>query len=167
MTHSNTGAAGNPETGVLDLACGNGRNGRLLVERGIPVTFADRDEAALRGIAAATKGHEERVLLWQVDLEAPGNEPLRGMRFDAALVFNYLHRPLMPALREAVRPGGLLIYETFTTAQHAFGRPRNPDFLLRPGELLETFEDWEILHAFEGELPAPTRAVASLIARRP
>ena len=179
MTHSNTSAAKllvenlslleglQIDSGVLDLACGNGRNGLLLVERGLPVTFADRDEAALRQVAETGRQHGDRVRLWQVDLETPDSQPLHGRTFDAVLVFNYLHRPLLPALREAVRPSGLLFYETFTTAQRAHGRPRNPDFLLRPGELLETFEDWEILHAYEGERPNPTRAVASLIARRP
>ncbi|MEX2469435.1 MAG: class I SAM-dependent methyltransferase [Pseudohongiellaceae bacterium] len=187
MTHSNTSAAKllvanlpllealRIDTGVLDLACGSGRNGGLLVRRGLPVTFADRDAESLRQVAA-TAGQERQdgqngqfgeVRLWQVDLEAPGSEPLRDKCFDAVLVFNYLHRPLLPALCEVVRPGGLLFYETFTTAQRAYGRPRNPDFLLRPGELRETFADWDILHDFEGELPDPTRAVASLIARKP
>lgn len=184
MTHSNTSAAkllvANLsllealciDTGVLDLACGNGRNGELLVRRGLPVTFADRDAGSLRQVRATAgqdgqDGQDGKVRLWQVDLEAPGSEPLRDKRFDAVLVFNYLHRPLLPALREVVRPGGLLFYETFTTAQRAYGRPRNPDFLLRPGELQETFADWDILHDFAGELPDPTRAVASLIARKP
>ena len=70
--------------------------------------------------------------------------------FSAIIVFRYLHRPLFRALRNAVTPGGLVIYETFTTANREFGRPRSKDFLLLPGELKSLFQDWEIIHEFEG-----------------
>mgnify|MGYP001047025466 CR=1 FL=1 len=178
MTHSNSGAAPllvenlslirdlAPGPDALDLASGNGRNGRLLLEQGMFVTFADRDPEVLTQLREATCEQADLVSLWTVDLEQGQPNPLAGRSFDVVLVFNYLHRPLLPALRESVRPGGLIFYETFTTAQRAYGRPKNPDFLLRPGELRQAFAGWRILQDFEGTLSNPDRAVASLIAHR-
>lgn len=71
------------------------------------------------------------------DLEDGGIPAFLSQPFAAVVVTNYLHRPLLPALRAAVAPGGLLIYETFAQGNERFGKPSNPDFLLRPGELLE------------------------------
>jgi hypothetical protein len=102
-----------------------------------------------------------------VDFEAADSDPLQGKCFNAVLVFNYLHRPLMPSIRQVINPGGLIFYETFTVNQRQFGRPSNPDFLLQPQELRSYFEDWEVMHYFEGEKQEPARAVASIIARRP
>lgn len=151
---------------ILDLACGGGRNGLLLAAEGMPVLFADRDLERLRSIET-TPQFNAASRLWHVDLEIAGSVPLAGREFAAVLVFNYLHRPLLKAIRNAIRPGGLIFYETFTVAQRVHGRPSNPDFLLQPGELEASFSDWQVLHSFEGELSAPTRAVANLIARRP
>jgi len=83
------------------------------------------------------------------------------------MVFNYLHRPLFPAIKEAIRPGGLIVYETFNLEQKKFGRPSNPDYLLQVGELCQAFEGWEIISEFEGEASDPERAISRLIARRP
>ncbi len=157
---------------LLDLACGSGRNGLWLVSRGIPVVFADIRRDALEQVQAALPpGREGLATLWQVDLERPGGQPLEAEGFGAVLVFRYLHRPLMPAIANAVQPGGLVVYETFTTGQPAFGRPTNPDFLLRPGELPGYFRDWEILRQFEGEVTSAatgvTQAIARLVARKP
>lgn len=125
-----------PGSSVLDLACGAGRHVRWLVQAGHRVTGVDRDGEALARaeacVAAAGPGRLRTVL---ADLEgAPW--PLPGEHFDAVVVTNYLWRPLMPALLAAVAPGGLLVYETFASAQAALGRPRRPEFLLQPGELL-------------------------------
>ena len=116
---------------------------------------------------ATTKLGRPEGRTWLVDLENPGTSPLAGLKFSAILTFRYLHRPLFPALREAVLPGGLVVYETFTTENHRFGRPSNPDFLLKPGELETIFEDWQIIFYFEGDLRHPDRNVARLVARKP
>jgi hypothetical protein len=81
------------------------------------------------------------------------------------LVFRYLHRPLFPSLVDAVAPGGFLIYETFTVAQAQRGRPTNPRFLLKPGELVRLVEPLAILDAREADVNG--QAVASVIAMRP
>lgn len=161
---------------ALDLACGSGRNGLYLLANGIPVVFADRDRASLASIrqylAAGYPGvQRDRARLWEVDLEIPGTRPLAGMQFGAIAVFRYLHRPLMQGIKSAVVPGGLVVYETFTREQAALGRPRNPDFLLRPEELCDTFYGWNILHSFEGTELDPVsgqrRAIAQLVAEKP
>ncbi|OWQ43986.1 hypothetical protein CDL60_27440 [Roseateles noduli] len=116
---------------ALDLACGSGRHLRLLAGEGVAVTGIDRDAAALATLA----GLSDRVELIEADIEQ-GPWPLADRVFDVVLVTHYLWRPLLPCVVEAVAPGGWLIYETFTDGQQTIGRPANPEFLLRPGELL-------------------------------
>jgi tellurite methyltransferase len=155
---------------VLDLACGSGRNGMYLLKQGQQVVFADRRQAVLDGIAQELKGNK-LATFWTVDLEHPDSDPLAGQSFAAIVVFRYLHRPLFDSLKASVQPGGLVVYETFTTDQPRFGRPNNPDFLLRPGELEGTFSNWKTLHSFEGVTRSETgereQAIAQIVARKP
>lgn len=116
---------------VLDLACGGGRHARHLAAVGYRVEAVDRDADALARLAGCAG-----VTVRTADLEG-GPWPYAGERFDGVVVVNYLHRPLLPRLLEAVADGGVLIYETFAAGNERFGRPANPDFLLRRGELLE------------------------------
>jgi SAM-dependent methyltransferase len=117
---------------VLDVACGSGRHTRLFLERGHHVAAIDRD---LSGIAdLAEHPRLERV---EANLEEGAPFPLSGRSFGGVVVANYLHRPLLPSLVAAVDADGVFIYETFSAGNERFGRPRNPDFLLRPGELLD------------------------------
>jgi SAM-dependent methyltransferase len=121
-----------PAGEVLDLACGGGRHARLFAGRGHPVLAADRDPQALA--LAAGPG----IVTLQVDLEAEGARwPFGAGRFAGIVVTNYLHRPLFQDLVDSLAPDGVLIYETFALGNEAFGKPSNPAFLLRPGELLE------------------------------
>ena len=153
---------------VLDLACGCGRNGLFLLENEIPVVFADKDKAALAGISNKIGVNvRARHKVWRIDLEKDTESPLGGESYSAVLVFNYLHRPLLPGIQAAISKAGLIFYETFTNQQPNFGRPRNPNFLLNENELLRKFEGWEIINYFEGIKSNPQRAVASLIARKP
>jgi SAM-dependent methyltransferase len=116
---------------VLDLACGRGRHVRLFLERGHPVTAVDLDVSGLADLA----GRPDLEIV-QADLEqAPW--PLPGRRFGAVVVVNYLWRSLLPIILEAVGENGVLLYETFAQGNEALGQPSNPDFLLRPGELLD------------------------------
>jgi len=121
-----------PAGEVLDLACGSGRHARLFAQLGHPVTAVDRDPDALA--AAAAPG----IVTLQADLEIDGAPwPFEAGRFAGIVVTNYLHRPLLAKLCASLAPGGVLVYETFALGNEAFGKPSNPDFLLRPGELLE------------------------------
>lgn len=119
---------------VLDLACGGGRHGRYFLARGHAVTFLDRDVSGLRDLDGRTG-----VEIVEADLESPPGWPFGDRRFDVVVVTNYLWRPLLPALGAALAEGGVLIYETFGLGNEAYSRPRNPDHLLRPGELPAAF----------------------------
>jgi SAM-dependent methyltransferase len=152
---------------VLDLACGTGRDGLMLAKHGIPVVFADKSASALEAVEQQLVKLKLPGRTWQVDLEKPGISPIVGQAFSAVIGFSYLHRPLFPALLAAVIPGGMVVYETFTTINHRHGGPTNPDFLLLPGELEAIFKDWEIIFYFEGDLQNPNRSVAQLVARKP
>lgn len=116
---------------VLDLACGSGRHARYLGARGHRVEAVDRDAAALAALAGVA-GTTTR----SVDLEGAA-WPYAGRVFDAIVVTNYLHRPRLPLIGAALAPGAVLIYETFRAGNESYGKPSNPAFLLRPGELLE------------------------------
>jgi SAM-dependent methyltransferase len=146
---------------VLDLAAGAGRHTRLLVDMGFAVTAVDRDIARLMPLAG------ERCDVRAIDLETGAPEstlaPLGGS-YDGIVVTNYLHRPLFVPIATALAPGGILIYETFAAGNERFGRPRNPDFLLRRGELLEAFAALTIVAFEEGEATLPRPAVIQRIA---
>jgi SAM-dependent methyltransferase len=152
---------------VLDLACGTGRNGLELAARGIEVVFADRSADSLKAVEQQLAARNLSGRSWQVDLEEEAVMPLQDLQFSSIIVFRYLHRPLFPALLHAVVPGGLIIYETFTTGNLRFGRPNNPEFLLKPGELKAIFRTWETIRYFEGIKKNPDRAVAQIVARKP
>jgi len=117
---------------VLDLACGAGRHSRLFLARGNKVAALDIDTSDVSDLAADPKAE-----VIQADLEDGGPFPLQGRCFAGIVVSRYLYRPLFPALIGALAPGGVLIYETFAKGNEQFGRPRNPDHLLDPGELLD------------------------------
>jgi SAM-dependent methyltransferase len=121
--------AGGP---VADIACGRGRHGRLFLDHGHPVLFADHDASRTADLAGM-KGVE----IVEADFEEGSDWPLTGRQFAGVVVTNYLWRPILPKIIALVAPGGLLLYETFALGNEAYGRPRNPDFLLRPGELFE------------------------------
>ncbi len=147
---------------VLDLACGAGRHTRLFLSRGHPVVAVDLDTSHLADLADAS-GLEIR----EADLEDGGPFPLTERRFAGIVVTNYLYRPLFPALIQAVAPDGVLIYETFAKGNERFGRPRNPDHLLDPGELLEAVRGRLRILAYEDlTVEAPRPAVVQRICAR-
>ncbi len=145
-----------PEGGtVLDVACGAGRHTRLFLRRGHRVVAVDRDTSGLADLAG-----DARLQIVEADLEDGGPFPLSGRRFDGVVVTSYLHRPLLGDLVSAVAPGGALVYETFARGQERLGRPTNPDFLLRPGELLEAVRGLLRVVAYEDltvDRPTPAR----------
>ncbi|MDO8932587.1 MAG: methyltransferase domain-containing protein [Rhodocyclaceae bacterium] len=148
-----------PSSGtVLDLACGHGRHARFLAGLGHAVEAVDRDAAALDGLAGIAG-----IAVRQADLEG-GPWPYFGHGFDGIVVTNYLHRPLMPNLLAALGEGGVLIYETFMVGNERFGKPENPAYLLRSGELLELVRKRFTVVAFEqGEVTGPRPAVVQRI----
>ena len=113
---------------VLDVASGAGRHSQVFLQRNIPVVAVDRDTQSIPGVRFV-----------KADLEDGSPWPFEGQRFGAIVVTNYLHRPLLPVLARSLAEEGVLIYETFMLGNEKFGKPSNPNFLLRPGELLEAF----------------------------
>lgn len=139
---------------MLDLACGSGRHSRYLAGLGYRVEALDRDESALAGLAGVPG-----IATRHADVEE-GPWPYHSRWFDGIVVTNYLHRPLLPLLINALGEGGVLIYETFMIGNERYGKPSNPHFLLRPGELLEVVRRRLHVVAFEeGEVDAPKPAV--------
>ena len=150
----------------IDLACGDCRRGIKLAKRGAFVICCDKYKDVLQDAEKEAKIHGVPVSIWKKDLEDEDECPLPFEHFGLILVFRYLYRPLFPCIRDALKPGGILIYETFTSEQPKFGKPRNPSFLLKPGELISSFKDWEIMHYFEGVVKDPPRAVAQLVCKK-
>ena len=133
---------------VLDVACGTGRHANLFLTRNLKVTAVDREQKDIPGARFV-----------QADLEDGSPWPLAGERFEGIVVTNYLHRPLFPVLEAALAEGGVLIYETFMAGNERFGKPSNPAFLLRPGELLEAFRDLHVEGFEEGPVDEPKPAM--------
>jgi len=185
---------------VLDVACGDGRNGlalaladRLGKQRsksadvsgpdgeadafasqlpgrgGGPwspeVLLVDRSAEAIGELVRS--GLPQNAAFRQMDLETPEPPSFGVDAFGVVLVFRYLHRPLIPVLRACLAPGGMLVYETYMQGQEAYGKPRNPDHLLRRGELAAWFGDWEVLELYEGELASPPRVMGRVVCRKP
>lgn len=149
---------------ALDVACGRGRHAFWLAARGLDTVAIDRDEDALAFVNAEAARRGLPLRAECVDLEAE-DPPVAPAEYDVVVVVHYLHRPLFPVLRAALRPGGILVYETFTRAQAQRGRPTNPAFLLDPGELRELVSPLEVLAEREGDFEG--KMLASVIARRP
>jgi len=149
-----------PSGEVLDLACGNGRHARHLAGLGHPVLALDHDPEMLE------KATGTNITTSLVDLEADGAVwPFATGRFAAVVVTNYLHRPLVDAVVASLASDGVLIYETFAEGNEQFGKPSNPDFLLKQGETLA----WALQHGLrvvayeEGRVEQPKAALVQRI----
>jgi SAM-dependent methyltransferase len=156
---------------VLDVAAGRGRHSRLFLERGHRVLAVDVATSSLEPLRRLIElgqiaGHLDVL---EADLEDGRPFPLQGRRFDGVVVTNYLHRPILADLVDAVAPGGVLIYETFARGHERFGRPSRTDFLLQPGELLEAVRGSMRVVAYEDLLMGdpPRAAVQRICATRP
>jgi 2-polyprenyl-3-methyl-5-hydroxy-6-metoxy-1,4-benzoquinol methylase len=148
---------------ALDVACGRGRHALWLAARGLRVHAVDRDQDAIDALQIEAERRGLEVSADAVDLES-GGPVVAASSYDVIVAVHYLHRPLFPQLVAALRPGGVLVYETFTTAQAVRGKPTNPAFLLEPGELRRLVVPLEVLAQREGEFDG--RAVASIVALR-
>jgi SAM-dependent methyltransferase len=124
---------------VLDVACGTGRHTRWFLERGYDVVAIDRDFTGVEDLR-----DDPHLELVTADLETGAPFPLAARTFAAVVVTNYLWRPMLADLVGVVAPGGWLLYETFAVGNERFGRPTNPDYLLRPGELLDLARDHDL-----------------------
>ena len=133
---------------VLDVACGSGRHSAFLLENNLKVVAVDREPQRIPG-----------ARFIQADLEDGSPWPLPGEQFEGVVVTNYLNRRIFPEILQALKPAGILIYETFMLGNERFGKPSNPEFLLRPGELLEAFAGLTVKGFEEGEVTDPKPAM--------
>jgi dihydroneopterin aldolase len=142
-----------PRGQALDVACGRGRNTLYLASQGFTVEAIDRDEQALAKLkAASARQGLPSITTRAMDLEDPAGPPdIPAAQYDVVLGLFYLHRPLFPVLRQALRPGGMLVYETFLIDNHLrFQHPRRREFCLEHNELLALARGLRILHYGEG-----------------
>ncbi len=148
---------------ALDVAMGPGTNAAYLLERGLQVVGVDVSAVAV----GWAKARWPELMAVVADLN---HFCLPGDTFDVVLNFYYLQRELWSAYRRILKPGGLLLIETFTQDMLAVKGEIDPQYLLEPGELRAAFQDWDILVYREGWVNSDhgnRRAVASLAARRP
>jgi SAM-dependent methyltransferase len=145
-----------PQSQVLDLACGAGRHMQYFKSLGHHCTGVDRSAQALAEAVAFG-----RVV--HADIESDP-WPLWGQTFDVVVVANYLWRPLMPQILASLAPEGVLLYETFALGQEKIGKPSRPDFLLQPGELLQTFAPLRVIAYEDGYSVQPAKYVQRIVA---
>jgi tellurite methyltransferase len=155
-----------PRGVALDVAAGRGRNALALARAGIRVIAVDYSAEAMRLLAATLRA--ERLAIWPVVANLD-NFHLKDESLDAIVNINFLDRALFPKFERALRPGGVLIAETFLVDQAAIGHPRDPRFLLGHGELRALAGGLEVEEFREGLVTYPNgdRAFrASMVARR-
>jgi rhodanese-related sulfurtransferase len=159
-----------PKGLALDLAMGEGRNAIYLATRGFDVDAVDVDPNAVAQARASARklGAPIRAIVGNVE---DGTYIIPIETYSVILVFHYLHRPVFQDIKDGVVPGGVVVYQTYTTEQQRFGPPSSPDHLLQPGELEQVFADWDILRYREVTGPARSdgrpRAIAGIVARKP
>lgn len=154
-----------PKGRALDLACGSGRNAIFLAQKGCHVDAVDRSPEALEEGRKLAVSAGVRVDFIEADLEAFS---ISEKSYDLIINFNYLERTLVPEIIAALKPGGMLIFETFTVDQKNFGPPENELYLLKRGELKELFKELDILYFWEGvtKEEEKKKAVARLLAMK-
>lgn len=154
---------------VVDLACGRGRHALFLAQAGVPVVGLDRNPDHLRELAVYAQRLKVPISEVRCDLETENGIPVAPASCGAILVFRFLFRPLAPAIEGALRPGGILLYETFSLAHRETGRgPRRSEFYLAADELPALFPNLEVLSYRDGPAPADSGDItARLLARKP
>lgn len=152
-----------PVGSALDVAMGNGRNAIYLAQAGFTVTGVDCSVEAVNVARETARRVGVRITALVADLES--DYAIDKGVYDVIICFNYLQRSLIPQIKAGIRPGGMVVYETFIIDQVQFGRPRNPDFLLQHNELLEMFREFRCLRYREGIIEEK-KAVAGIIAQK-
>ncbi len=152
-----------PAGRVLDLAMGGGRNAVYLASKGFKVEGADISGEAVDAAEKLADDFKVKINTHVADLEK--DSFIEKNRYDAIICFNFLQRSLIPAIKEGIRPGGIIVYETYIIDQARFGRPTNPDYLLKHNELLDLFKEFRCLRYHEGILEE-RKAVAGIVAEK-
>ncbi len=149
---------------ALDIAMGNGRNTVYLAKKGFDAEGVDISEEAVKIALERAKSAGVEIKAHIADTEAD-NYFIDVNTYNVIICFNYLHRPLIPRIKSGLQKGGVIVYQTYTVDQAQFGKPANPNFLLRYNELLEMFRDFRCLRYYEGIIDNK-KAVAAIIAQK-
>ncbi len=152
-----------PRGRVLDIAMGNGRNAVFMAKMGFEVEGVDVSREAIQKAKELAKKEGVRIKAVLADLEK--DYRIEKEHYDVIMCFNYLQRSLFPDIKRGIKPGGMVIYETFIIDQAKFGKPRNPEYLLKYNELLEAFRDFRCLRYREGII-SDYKAVAGIVAQK-
>ncbi|MBP1707015.1 MAG: hypothetical protein H6Q39_739 [Chloroflexi bacterium] len=152
-----------PRGRVLDIAMGSGRNSIYLAKLGFQVEGVDVSAEAVQSALEAARNSGVTIRTRVADLEK--SYQIEPAAYAAIVCFNYLQRSLIPRIKDGLKKGGVVVYETFIIDQVQFGHPRNPDFLLQHNELLNLFRDFRCLRYREGIFDN-RKAIASLLAEK-
>lgn len=152
-----------PRGRVLDVAMGSGRNAIYLARMGFAVEGVDISSEAIEGVLTLARQEGVSIKAHLEDLTKMPRIDKEG--YDLVICFNFLQRSLMPQIKDWVKPKGMLVYETFLVDQVVFGKPRNPEYLLKHNELLHTFLDFRVLRYREGIIEGK-KAIASILAQK-
>ena len=152
-----------PRGRVLDVAMGNGRNAIYLARAGFEVEGVDMSFEAVNTALESAQEAGVTIRAQVTDLES--NFQIEKGAYDVIICFNYLQRSLIPKIKEGLRPAGVVVYETFIVDQAQFGKPHNPDYLLKHNELLDMFREFRCLRYREGIIEN-RKAIASIIAQK-
>ncbi|MFZ7104859.1 MAG: class I SAM-dependent methyltransferase [Peptococcaceae bacterium] len=153
-----------PAGKALDIAMGNGRNTIYLARKGLYTEGVDISGEAVKIALERAKSAGVKIHARVADIEAE-DYIIEKNTYDVIICFNYLHRPLIQRIKDGLKKGGMVVYQTYTVDQLQFGKPSNPDFLLRHNELLEMFRDFRCLRYFEGIIDNK-KAAAAIIAQK-
>lgn len=152
-----------PKGRVLDIAMGAGRNAIYLANLGFRVEGVD---ISAEGIDKAGRLAEQSGVSISVQVaDVEDNYRIPARAYDAIICFYYLHRPLIPSIKRGLKPGGVIVYETYIIDQAQWGEPKNPDHLLGHNELLDMFRDFRVLRYREGII-GEQKAIASIVAQK-
>jgi len=154
-----------PRGNALDIAMGTGRNAIFLASHGYEVDAIDYSEVAVERVRSYAQEKSLQIHTTQADL---AYYQIAGETYDVIINFYFLERSLIPQIKRALKPGGMLLFETYTVEQLQYGRPHNPDYLLKPNELLNSFMNLHIIYYHERveTNQVETKAIASLLAQK-
>ncbi len=148
---------------ILDVAMGNGREAVYLAQRGFEVEGVDISAKRVDNALELARQTGVTIRAEVADLE--GSYRIRRGAYDVIICFRYLYRPLIPQIRDGLRPGGIVVYETYLIDQARWGKPQDPEHLLRHNELLDMFRNFRCLRYREGVI-SDKKAMAGIVAEK-
>ena len=152
-----------PKGLVLDVAMGTGRNAIYLAKLGFAVEGIEISPEAVNIALESAQKSSVTIRAQLADLE--GSYSIKKGAYDLIICFNYLQRSLIPQIKDGLRKGGMVVYETCIIDQAQLGKPKNPDYLLKHNELLDMFRDFRCLRYREGIVEGQ-KAIAGIIAEK-